>query len=662
MEARLSTSLGDLGRLWGATDLEGFDTSLVVRNQVDAWKERLTGSGDRLRQAELRLEQERRTLLDRRLETQEAREQLPPEPPPLDAAGLMERHDALRSARGHLGEYERLRQNHENLRAQLGVLASGTESRHDASRPLPPLALILLCLAGAALAVAGAFLGGAGLPMGVAGGLVLMAVAVALWFLGRTGPSSATSPVMSPLGQQAAGAESAAGRSRQALTEAAAPLDPAGQIDGAALDSAEARLEAARAQLGTWDSANTRLEEASRRQRSQEQRLTDATAEQEGAAESHREALLEWRQWLRERRLDEALTPDTMTALLARVDAARGALSETRRMGGRAAAIERDIQEFRQKVETLAVAHDIALADGNWGQIASAADALINRMERAREAQSHREAALEQTEGARRVVEDRERRRGRAQQELDDFLALGGTDDPEDFRVRARTHETVLELQRQRNELVRRLELLSGPGDSFDAFRNRLAGAGQVQLNEESERVAEQVREVEERRSGLQEERGRIDHELEQLTGEEESSRLRAQRGTLLEQLRDSAGTAAGLRWNSCGTPPGSGRVSPWPRRFWRRPVGSSRWSGNPGWCGTPRISSPTSPAGGMSGCSCPLGTGPSPSWMARVAPSNPRRSAGALVSSCTWPSGSAWCGSSASAPSACPWWSMRSW
>ena len=541
MEASLSTSLGELGHQWGATDLEGFDTSLVVRNQVDAWKERLTGSGDRLRQAELRLEQERRTLLDRQLETQEAREQLPPEPPPLDAAGLMERHDALRSARGHLGEYERLRQNHENLRAQLSVLASGTESRHDASRPLPPLVLILLCLAGAALAVVGVLLGGAGLPMGVAGGLVLIAVAVALWFLGRTGPSSTTSPVMSPLGQQAADAESAAERSRQALIEAAAPLDPAGQIDGAALDSAEARLEAARAQLGTWDSANTRLEEASRRQRSQEHRLTDVTAEQEGAAESHQEALLEWRQWLRERQLDEVLTPDTMTAFLARVDAAKGALSETRRMGDRVAAIEKDIQEFRQKVETLAVAHDIALADGNWGQIASAADALINRMERTREAQSHREAALEQTEGARRVVEDRERRQGQAQQELDDFLALGGTDDPEDFRVRARTHETVLELQRQRNELVRRLELLSGPGDSFDAFRNRLAGTDQVQLNEESERVAEQVREVEERRSGLQEERGRIDHELEQLTGEEESSRLRAQRETLLEQLRDSA-------------------------------------------------------------------------------------------------------------------------
>ena len=50
-------------------------------------KERLTKSGERLRQAELRLEQERRTLLDRQLETEEAREQLPPEPPSMDAAG-----------------------------------------------------------------------------------------------------------------------------------------------------------------------------------------------------------------------------------------------------------------------------------------------------------------------------------------------------------------------------------------------------------------------------------------------------------------------------------------------------------------------------------------------------------------------------------------------
>ena len=45
---------------------------------------------------------------------------------------------------------------------------------------------------------------------------------------------------------------------------------------------------------------------------------------------------------------------------------------------------------------------------------------------------------------------------------------------------------------------------------------------------------------VEDTRNGLREERGRVENELERLTGEEESSRLRIQRNTLLEQLRDS--------------------------------------------------------------------------------------------------------------------------
>ena len=541
MEADLATSLADLGHQWGEGDLEAFDTSLVVRNLVGGWKERMTGSGERLLQAELRLEQERRTLLDRQLESQEAREQLPPEPPSMDAAGLMDRQDALRTSKGRLAEYERMRQNHENLRGQHSVLTSGTESRHDTSRALPPAVLVLLAIAGAALAGIGIILGGAGLPMGIGAGLVLIAVAVALWVRGRTGPSRTTSPATSTLGQQTAEAEASVERSRQALIEAAAPLGLAGQPDGAALDSAEADLEVLRAQLGAWESANTRLEESSRRERFQEQRRADAAKEQEGAVESDQEAHREWRQWLQDRQLNDALTPDTVTTFLARVDAARGALVETRRMRDRVAAIEKDIEQFHQKVEPLAVTHEIPLPAGNWGQTAAVADTLINRMDEAREAQSRREAAQEQQDAAQRFAENRERRLGQVQKELDDFLSLGGTDDPEDFRVRARAHEGRLEFERRRDELIRSMERLSGPGDRLDAFREQLASSDQIQMNEESNTVSERLREVEETRSGLQEERGRIENELERLTGEEESSRLRMQRSTLLEQLRDSA-------------------------------------------------------------------------------------------------------------------------
>ena len=541
MEADLSTRLADLGHQWGEGDLEDFDTSLVVRNLVGDRKERLTKSGEHLRQAELRLEQERRTLLDRQLETEEAREQLPPEPPSMDAAGLMDRQDALRTSRGRLVEYERMRQNHENLQGQLSVLISGTDSSHDTSYALPSAVLVLLAIVGVVMAAVGIFLGGAGLPMGVGAGLVLIAVAVFLWIRGRTGPSRTTSPVTSVLSQQTAETEASVERSRQALIEAAAPLGLAGQPDGAVLDSVEASLEVLRAQLRAWDSANTKLEESSRRKRYQEQRLADAVKEQESATESDQETHLEWRQWLRGRQLDEALIPDTMTTFLARVDAVRGVLAETRRMRDRVAAIEKDIEQFRQKVEPLAITHDIPLPAGNWGQTAAVADTLISRMDQAREAQSRRETAQEQQHVAQEFVEDRGRRVGQVQKELEDFLSLGGTDDSEDFRVQARAHESRVECERQRDELIRSLERLSGPGDRLEAFREQLAGTDQIQLNEESVTVSERLREVEETRSGLQEEGGRIENELERLTGEEESSRLRMQRSALLEQLRDSA-------------------------------------------------------------------------------------------------------------------------
>ena len=46
---------------------------------------------------------------------------------------------------------------------------------------------------------------------------------------------------------------------------------------------------------------------------------------------------------------------------------------------------------------------------------------------------------------------------------------------------------------------------------------------------------------VEAERTLLLEERGGLDNELERLTGEEESSRLRTHRETLVEQLRECA-------------------------------------------------------------------------------------------------------------------------
>ena len=541
LETDFAENLADLGHQWGEAELESFDTSLVVRNRVDLWKQEIADSQERARQAQFQLAQERRTLQDHQAETQEAREKLPTEPPPLNAAALTERQDALRTARGRLGEYERQRQHHDTLIGQLNALTVAQETPERDSGRISLLPIIALVLAGAVLPVAGILLGGGALILGVICGLIFMAAAALLWFMGKPTPSAVPSPMAGTLGQQTVDAEKAVETARQSLLESAAALGLDGQPDAAALDSAEARLNAARNALDAWNAANARLEDASRREKAQEQRVESAVREHEAAEAAAQESQQEWRQWLGERGLDQTLTPDTMTAFLARVETARSSLSEARRMRDRVSAIEYDIREFREQVEPLAQRHGLPLAPDDQRQLALVADELISRLEETQTASTGRERAREQVEENRQLLEGRERRLQSAQRELDGLLEAGNADDAEDFRRRARQQEERLELERRRDEHRRSLERLSGPGDRFDALCQSLASADPNLLGDESARLSELHAEVDAQRNALREERGGIDAELAQLTGEEESSALRIRRNTLQEQLREHA-------------------------------------------------------------------------------------------------------------------------
>ena len=541
LEADFARNLTDLGHQWDEAELQAFDTSLVVRNQVDGWKEHITESGARAQQAQFQLAQERRTLQDHQAETQEAREKLPTDPPPMNAAALTERQDALRTARGRLGEYERQRQHHDTLAGQLNALAVGQETPERDSGRISLLPIIALVLAGAVLMVAGILLGGGALLLGGLCGLVLLAAATMLWFMGRPTPSATPSPMSIALSRQTEEAETAAEAARQALLKSAAALTLDEQPDAAGLDSAEARLNAARNALDAWNAANTRVEDASRREKLQEQRVESAVGEREAEEAAAQEAQHEWRQWLAERGLDETLTPDAMTTFIARVETARSSLSEARRMRDRVVAIEYDIQEFHQQVEPLAARHGLPMDPSDQRQLARVADLLIQRLDEAQTAVSQREQAKMQVEDSRHLLEGRERRLQSAEEELAGLLTAGGADDVEDFRRRAREHEERLELQRQRDEHRRSLERLSGPGDRFDTFREALAKTDPHLLGDESAQLSELHAEVDAQRNTLREERGGIDTELAQLTSEEESTALRIRRSTLEEQLREHA-------------------------------------------------------------------------------------------------------------------------
>ena len=540
MEADFSKSLADLGHDWGEAELQAFDTSLVVRNQVDSWKERKTESDGRARQVQFQLAQARETLLDDQAATREEREKQPPQPP-LDAAELSERQDALRAARSRLGEYERQRQNHHTLRGQLNALTASQERPERESGRISLVPVIALVLAGVVLPVAGILLGGGALILGVICGLVLLLGAAMLWFMGRPTPSAAPSPMSSTLAQQATDSERAEETARRSLMESATALGLREQPDDASLESAEAHLNLARNALDAWNSANTRIADAERRERSQERRLEVTLKEHETAEASAQQAQQEWRQWLSERGLDETLTPDAMTGFLARIETARSALGETHRMRDRVAAIEHDIQEFRELVDPLAQRHGLPLDSEDRRQLPIVADELIRRLDETQAAYSDRERAREQAEEDRQTLEGRERRLQSAEEELAALIEAGGAEDAEDFRRRARENEERLELEWRRDEHRRSLERVSGPGHRFDAFCVSLASSDPGRLNEESTGLSELHREMADRRDALREERGGIDTELAQLTGEEESSALRIRRNALEEQLREHA-------------------------------------------------------------------------------------------------------------------------
>ena len=538
LESAFQDRLRDFGLGWDESRLQTFDTSIAFRQEVETGKAALAQRQDAVSRTEQRLEQAQRSLTGCETVVREAQERLPAISPPLDATGLSRQRAAVRAARQRLNEYERARQNHENLRGQLNSLSAAQEPA--APQPRASLWLpTLLSVVGIFLIVAGIF--SAALVLGIIGGLALLGAAAWLLFYNRAAPVAAPNPLTESLARQSADANLSAQSAYQSLIEAALPLSIDGDPTAAALDDAEERLDAAQAELSAWNDANGQIQETQRRLESQQREVESSAQQLETAVNSVAVAQQEWQSWLEGQGLPAGFTPDTVVEFMGQVETGRARLEQMNDNRRRVSAIEYDIQEFREQVEPLAARHGLPLDSGDHRQLARVADELIRRLEETQSAFSGRERAKEQTEETRQLLESRERRLQSADEELTAMLTAGGTDDAEEFRRLARQHAQRTDLERQREEHRRALERLSGPGQQFAAFRDALASADPATMEGESAHLSERHAEVEDRRDALREERGGIATELEQLVSEEESSALRIRKSTLEEQLRENA-------------------------------------------------------------------------------------------------------------------------
>jgi uncharacterized protein YhaN len=335
--------------------------------------------------------------------------------------------------------------------------------------------------------------------------------------------------------------------SKSLLQEAARPL-VLDLPDAVALDGVEAELDAQERSLQQWNALNERLQEAARNVQRQERRLVEAEQRLHQVEATYQQDQETWKQWLAEYTLPTTIMPETMHELIGQVEAARVELERVNGMRHRVAAIEVDIQEYHDIVRPLSDKYSISIETDDASQIALVADMLITRFEAARDAVTQRDAAKEEAEQARRTYARRNKQLEEAEEELQRLLRAAGAESTEVFRFKAAQYAERMKLEGQRYECQRRLQRLSGPGESFERFRMMLSQTSKQSIIDELQQLSEQSRTLEEQRRAFLEERGSVDTLLQQLSDEKEASALRVQRNILLEKLHEAAREWSKLR------------------------------------------------------------------------------------------------------------------
>ena len=540
---QLKASLANLGPDWDMERLDRFNLSVVVREEV-------AGYGDRLREARVavnntqaRLTQEETGLAEASQDVERAQCDLDDaHPPALDENGILELRRQVRQCRNTLGELVHVEGRGKDLRAQIGDDLKPAEAAAKRSWVTPLTALIgitgiLLIVVGILLRVSGASVGTLGLTVI---GAIVTAAAVFLLIRTRSPIQSSESPMTVRIQRQIEGADEQLADLRTQFQAESAALGLE-TMDADKLVEAEEALDAAQEGLTALRRLETRLVET--RERAERQ-----TSRRDAAEQSARdvEALLEaaereWGQWLAERGLLTKFSPDSIQELRSLVDLARTHHSDVVAMENRIAAIQTDIEKFIEIAQPLATALGFDVGRDDYARVAVVADDVIKLHRAVAEESRARDASAKELEFYRRELAKRERNQQEVADEMVELLKSGGAEDIENFRQRAQTYESRAGQRAAITRALEQLQRISGPNEALEALRTKLSETNIQTTNEEIRQGATGLEEINAQRSDLDAERGSVRTTLYGLLSEEDSSRLRSERHRLSEVLHGHA-------------------------------------------------------------------------------------------------------------------------
>lgn len=539
-EHRLAETLRDLGPDWNEARLENFDLSMAVREQIARFEERLReAAGERT--SRLAALAQNVTALEEATDAENHANQKIEgvAKPALDDEKIRGQRTLIRAAGSRLGQTKRAEERVAALQNQLDSLvgAAGPVNRKNSNQALSAACVVV----GIALLAVGIMISGSAFPVGISAGLAFLAVAVYLFASGQSSSgASVESPLAAPTRESLAQAKDELTTLRTALGQDAEHLGLE-SINEMALVEGERLLDEEQDRLSTW----TRLsEDLARAKMLTKHRKTGMERAREAVekAEQHLEASKgEWREWLQGRSLRDTLLPGTVVELRGKVDLGLTQLGALRDHRRRIGAIQKDIDEYTNIVEPLALKFAVTLDRDDPGTVAAAADRLVEMHADVEQRVRERTDAEADWKKAKRRSEERESDLRKAEEEMSGLLQSGAATDAENFRKRAEVHLQRLDLSEKCRAALARLQRVSGPGERLEGLKNTLGGTDAQAIGDKA-RLAEEERDrVTDKIDTLSTERGSIETDLKNLMGEEESSKLRVERHRLLEELRGYA-------------------------------------------------------------------------------------------------------------------------
>ncbi len=537
----LAATLKDLGADWDETRLRNFDMSLAVREEISRHQKKLRGARESLVLCESNLEQEE-TALARSSEVETRAEQAlkAAAKPGLGEKHLKQRGTLLTEGQLRLGQRDFALRRVADLQDQLDSFASTTipASRRKNGRTF---AVLGIGTVGIAVVAGGAVLGGGALPVGIAAGLALAVISAYLFLSGRSSAGTvAEPPLTAPVRNSLRKAEIELEEAESVLKRCAASLGIE-TIDEKSLMADSEDLEDERNKAQKYQRLSADLDRA-RAVTRQGKDLADRAREKvERVRKESEAAQKEWLEWLRARGLRETFAPETIAELRGKVELGLSQLRELKERRHRVQAIKDDINAYAAMVEPLASAFDVALDVNEPCSAGVTAGKLVELHGQVQQQISGREAAESQLAKARRKLKERESDLRSAEEDMKNLLLRGHAADAEDFRKRAEVHRQRAGLKDKRSAALERLQRLSGPGKRLESLMQELGKADIETLASEVNRLEEERDRIAEKNQELSTERGSLEEGLKRLVGEKESSKLRAERYRLLEQVSGHA-------------------------------------------------------------------------------------------------------------------------